>query len=77
MVEQFIKKPVLFLWLEEANFHWVVCYGFNMYNEYLVWISSKLNVKDISMSNTNELYEKRSTSTSIDRATMMEGTKKH
>ena len=26
MVEQLIKKPVLFLWLEGANFHWVVGY---------------------------------------------------
>ena len=64
MVEQFIKKPVLFLWLERATFHWVIGYNFNIYNEYLTGISSKLNVKDISTSNTNELYDKRSTKNS-------------
>ena len=57
MVEQFINKPVLFLWLEGATFHWVVGYKFNICNEHLTLISSKLNVKDISMSNTNELLE--------------------
>ena len=36
-------------------------YKFNIYNEYLTWISSKLNVKDISVSDTDELYDKRST----------------
>ena len=35
-------------------------YKFNIYNEYLTWIGSKPNGKDISMSNTNELYDKRS-----------------
>ena len=63
-MEQFIKKPLIFLWLKGATFHWVVGYKFNKYNEYLTLISSKLNVKDISMSNTNELYDKRSTKNS-------------
>ena len=54
-------------------------------NEHLIWIGNKVNVKDISMSNTSELYDKRSTkcselsfreTVSVVRATMMEGTNK-
>ena len=33
MVEQFIKKPVLFRWWKGATFHWVVVgYKFNIIN---------------------------------------------
>ena len=56
-----MKEPVLFLWLEGATFHWVIV-GYN--NEYLTRISCKFNVKDISMSNKNELHDKRSTKNS-------------
>ena len=60
-------------------------YKLNIYNEYLAWVSSKLNVKDTSISNTNELHDKRCTKNSevsfgqtisVVRATMMEGNKK-
>ena len=34
------------------------------YNKYLTWISSKLNVKNIAMSNTTKLHDKRSTKNS-------------
>ena len=51
-MEQFIKKPVLFVWLDGATFNWVVVgYKFNIMN---IWheLAASLNVKDISMSNT-------------------------
>ena len=60
-MEQFSKRPVLLLWLEGATFHWVFGYKFNIYNEYLTGIKIKVNVKDISVNNTNKSYDKKST----------------
>ena len=53
-----------FSWREPPFIGLLAIYKFNTYNEYLTWISSKLNVKDITISNTNELYDKRSTENS-------------
>ena len=58
---QSIKKPVLLLWLEGPTFPWVASgYKFYIMN-ILTRINTKLNIKDISINNTNELYEKRTT----------------
>ena len=58
MMHESIKKTSIIPVFEESylslDWFWLQVW----YNEYLAWISKKLNVKHISMSNKNELRNK-------------------